>query len=291
MDSFLGQVFAALPNAASSPAALVAYLAALLVGGFVVYRLRRYSIAGKQIEHLPEADRLEALIRILGEVPVGQLSPTDYIKLQTTKYIFYAFLVLCATFVVVSAMAVKEVLDREALTNSLIEKTLDPPSSQFQSSFNVIDSAPNIVATIAQTRDPNPTYAQQEALIERLVEEGYRQDEMFAVLAQLGYGGELQEVNQRLIISLSKVDSDFLELRECFEQQRCTAGASKMPVLCEYVNAVVAAVKKSNENARSVPRVLYNQSGTDPLFGSGITDAYWDEAVARNTQLLSEYCV
>ena len=187
-------------------------------------------------------------------------------------------------------MAVREVLDEEALTNSLIEDLLESPSSKFQSALNLIQAAPENIQTIGQARNQSPTYAEEQMLIERLVEDGYRQDEIFAIIAQLGYGGQLQNLNQRFLISLSRADSDFLELTECFEQQRCTSSASKMPLLCQYVNALLAAVESSNENARNVPGVLYNQSGTAPLFGSGISDAYWDEAVSRNAQKLGEHC-
>ena len=78
---FLTRALGALPEAAKSPYAFVAYIVALGAWVLVSLRVTRNKNLLKQLVHLPQRDRLRALQAEMGQVPIREgLSPEQYFR-------------------------------------------------------------------------------------------------------------------------------------------------------------------------------------------------------------------
>lgn len=172
----------AIPAAAASPLALVAYLATLAAWAFIAYRVRRFDILMKSIEHVPENDR-RAVIE--AEFGVGSIPPSltanEFLVQQRQKLTFYAFLAFCAVVVIIVALTGYTAIDRRDRADNLIEELLgggvqtqSAPSSQFQSSFNVLKNGPDMLSQAAADLGPPPTKAEIEDAVNQLVQRGLR---------------------------------------------------------------------------------------------------------------------
>jgi hypothetical protein len=97
---FLHQALSALPDAAKSPLALIAYVVAIIGSiayGVLVVRNRNLL---QRIESFPERDRLKALEAELGHVRItGGMSADQYLRHKRNQYLLMAFVVLCLAIV------------------------------------------------------------------------------------------------------------------------------------------------------------------------------------------------
>jgi len=103
---FLRTVFGAIPEAAKSPLALVAYTVALTAWLLVSLRVSRNRNLLLHLRDLPERDRLKALKAEMGHVEVkGGLTAEQYLRSQLFRYYLTAFLVLCLVLVLIIAIS------------------------------------------------------------------------------------------------------------------------------------------------------------------------------------------
>jgi hypothetical protein len=291
MLDFLTAALAAIPTAATSRLAFLAYLAAIVSWVVVAYRVRSIQHANISVQHLPERDRLEYLMRVYGELRVEVLAPDQYIKLKKQQYFFYGVLAICATAILVVGLAARDALDRERLTDELIQAALLPPTTDVMSAVNVLNLGPNGVAELATTMQPDLSEAELAALIDQWrVEEGLDADQSMARFRSGSQGARLQDVNQQLKRVSQRINGNLSELAECFRQQRCVASASLIGELCLHLNRVITDMRGSNEAAMSVPGVTFGQSGSDPSFGDGALDRYFEEITIPNATYLVQYC-
>ena len=73
----------AIPSAAASPLALIAYLATLVAWAIIAYRVNRFRELMKRIELLPEGDRLAAIKAEIGRVDVPRgLTGEQYLRMR-----------------------------------------------------------------------------------------------------------------------------------------------------------------------------------------------------------------
>lgn len=291
MLEFLSAALASIPAAATSRLAFLAYLAALITWSVLAYRVRSLENAKASALHLPEKDRLPFLIQAFGEVRVKVFSAGDYIRLKRQRYVFLAFLAACATGVVIVGLAARDALDRERLTNELIEAALLPPSSDIMSAVNVLNAGPRGITDLASTMQVDPSQAELEAIVDRLVQEGKSSDEIMAILRGGSQGAQLQNVNQQLIRVSLRIDGNLSELAECFRQQRCISSASSMVELCRHLNRVLTDIHESNRAAMSIPGVTFAQSESEPVFGDGALDRFFEEVTIPNATYLAQFCV
>jgi hypothetical protein len=133
---FLTSAIGAIPEAASHPFALLAYLAVLLAWVVVAFRVKRNSNLLEGIHHLPERDRLDALKAEMGHVDVPDgLTATDWLKRNRQQYYFIAFLALLFAAVVVLVIAMVQVSNVERSNAELI-RLLDRREVALQSAFD-----------------------------------------------------------------------------------------------------------------------------------------------------------
>ena len=174
---FLTSALGAIPDAASHPFALLAYLAVLLVWLIIGLRVRRNSNLINGLHHLPEGDRLKALEAEMGhvDVPAG-LTATDWLERNRQQYYFIAFLALLGALVVVVVIAMVQVSNVERSNAELI-KVLDRREAALQSSFDTLlapafpDGEEPEVPIFANETDPSVLESEFREKLQKIREE------------------------------------------------------------------------------------------------------------------------
>lgn len=101
----LRELISALPQAAASPYALVAYVFLIASSTVLTWRVKRNKNLLQNLEKIPEEQRAEVLIKEMGSVQPSGISEEQWIKHKIHQYYLMAFLALivCSTVVVVVA--------------------------------------------------------------------------------------------------------------------------------------------------------------------------------------------
>jgi len=103
---FLKSALDAIPAAASSPLALAAYVSVIFAWLLISIRVRRNRNLLKNLDRLPEQDRLSALQLEMGHVPMrAGLSPAQYLRSQIHKYYFFGFVIICFLIFLIFAIS------------------------------------------------------------------------------------------------------------------------------------------------------------------------------------------
>jgi hypothetical protein len=103
---FIRTALAALPAAATSGKALAAYAIAIAAWVIISFRVSRNRNLLKNLEKLPERDRLKALTIEMGSVPLKEgASAEQFLRARIHSYYFWAFLILCAVAVLIFLIA------------------------------------------------------------------------------------------------------------------------------------------------------------------------------------------
>ncbi len=107
----------ALPSVASSPLALIAYLAIVLCWGIIAWKVKRNKNLLTSLDKLPEKDRLKALEMEMGAVRVQTgLTAEQWLRSLTRKYILAGLAIICLTIVLIvilSTLKAKKVINPE----------------------------------------------------------------------------------------------------------------------------------------------------------------------------------
>jgi hypothetical protein len=104
--SFFKSLLEALPNAATSPYAFVAYICVVVAWVVIGLRVKRNAQLLAHLERLPSGDRLAALQLEMGAASIkGGITPEQWIRAQVHKYLFLGFAILCLAAVVVFVVA------------------------------------------------------------------------------------------------------------------------------------------------------------------------------------------
>jgi hypothetical protein len=106
MTQFLKAAFSGLPAVASSPYALVAYLAVIAAWVVIAWRVKRNSNLLQSLGKLPPRDRLKALQAEMGSVQLASgLSPEQWLRSRVHLYYFLGFAVVILSFVILFVVA------------------------------------------------------------------------------------------------------------------------------------------------------------------------------------------
>src|ERR1700752_2544238 len=94
MESFISNALKALPSVASSPLAIIGYIAAIAAWVFIGWRVVRNKNLLENLKDLPPKDRLQALKEEMGRVPLKEgLTPEQYLRSRTHLYILIGFII------------------------------------------------------------------------------------------------------------------------------------------------------------------------------------------------------
>jgi hypothetical protein len=103
---FFNAALNALPAVATSPLALIAYLAPIAAWVVLALRAQRNQQLLQHLEKLPERDRLKALEAEMGHVRLESgLRPEEFLRSKVNTYIFFGFLALLLLIAVLFAIA------------------------------------------------------------------------------------------------------------------------------------------------------------------------------------------
>jgi hypothetical protein len=107
MWSFLSAALSAIPSAATSQLALIAYCLALVTYLVTVWRVVRNRNLLQNLQRLPAKDRLSALELEMGGVRLSAgISPEQWLRSKIHRYYFLSFIVTCVVGVIVFALAI-----------------------------------------------------------------------------------------------------------------------------------------------------------------------------------------
>jgi hypothetical protein len=99
----------AIPDAASSPLAFVAYIFTIASWTALSWRVTRYRSMLKQLPLLPENDRLKAMKMELGFIDVPKnLTPADFLRSRIHTFLFAGFCILCLCALAITALALHD---------------------------------------------------------------------------------------------------------------------------------------------------------------------------------------
>ena len=129
MFDFLKDALARIPEAGTSPLALIAYLSAVIAWVLVALKTTRMKSLLKHLADIPRADRLEAIKAEMGAVNLREgLSPEQWLQSKVHIYYFSGFLTLCLAVVVVLLVAAYVTINRRN----------NPPVSRTAFGFKVV---------------------------------------------------------------------------------------------------------------------------------------------------------
>jgi hypothetical protein len=281
----------AIPAAATSPLALVAYLATVGAWTLIAWRVRRHSILVANIDKFPAADRKAVIGAELGHVDVPEgLSAEQFLRARIHGYVFMGWIALCITTVVVVATAFYKRNDKKDRADAYIREFLDSPSSTYMSSVNTLANGRQMISDAAGDVAPQLSKQQLDDLVERLVRQGMNGTQIDAQLKQVSGTDRLGRTNQAVLGAAATVDKQYGKLAECFRSSDCEPG-SQFARMCTAVRAIKANVDALNEAARKIPGASINASGAPTNFGDGSMDITFNVVFAKTVNyLVTDVC-
>lgn len=290
MDIFFA-FLKAIPGAAASPLALIAYLATLLAWVFIAYRVNRFRELMKRIGSLPESDRIKAIKAELGfiDVPEG-LTGEQYLRKRIHTFVFIGWLAACATVSTVGLKAVYDVYQQMIRADNLTAELLYPPSSEYMSAVNTLSNGEQMIAEAIAEIEPPMSKSELDEEVARLVRQRLSAEEITQRLAQSAGTARLSRANEVLVTAASRLDEAYGNLETCFREVRCRPGFDAK-ILCSALTGIRDVIAAVNSAAERIPGVHFNASGTMPILGGGSMDVNFASVDARNViYLLSAAC-
>jgi len=99
----------ALPVAATSGYAFVAYVLTLVASTYLASRQRRLGLLLAKLKELPPSDRLSAIRLEMGEIEIpAQFTPEHYLAVKRMRYRFATLIVFLICLVVVFSLAIAD---------------------------------------------------------------------------------------------------------------------------------------------------------------------------------------
>lgn len=147
----LGKLLEALPSVAASPLAFVAYVVVVGAWAVIALKVRRNRELLRHLEKLPPEQRLAALrLEMGGGVIVKQdVSASDWIRIRSRLYLIVGFVVLCATAVVLTVLAISARPEpRPKAAEGMIQQRAEAVSTtgtrSFEPQAKAVEPAPDV---------------------------------------------------------------------------------------------------------------------------------------------------
>jgi hypothetical protein len=277
----------AIPAAAASPLALIAYLATVGAWTLIAWRVRRHAVLLAHIQHLPLEDRIKAIQMELGyvEVPKG-LSAEQYLRSRIHSFVFSGFVVLCAALVIIAGMAFYKRHEQSDRADNLIRQILGSPASSYMSAVNTLSNGRQMIAEAAGQIRPPLSKSELDDLVDRMAQQRMTGDQINQRLQQLSGTDRLRRSNDVLTKAAASADSQYKELADCFRNKNCEPGA-EFSRMCAAVRSLQASIDAINSVAGKIPSVMMNASGAPSMFGGGSMDIDFQVVSAENIKYLA----
>jgi hypothetical protein len=289
MDEF-SAFLKAIPSAAASPLALVAYLAAVGAWLAIAWRLKIVQAVSVQLPHLPEEKRPDVILAALGQQVPPHLSAEQFLRGKRDFYVLIGFLAICVVVVVIAAISFSRVYEQSKRSDELIRQILGSPSSAAMSATNMLaDGATTITEAAAEIKPPLSN-SQLSDLVDRWAMQHVPADEIDRRLAQYSGAGRLKQANNALARAASTLDAQYKDLADCFRTIQCRPG-DEFKRMCTAAKTIRSRIVAINQAAQNIPGVNFNASGGPPLLGGGSMDTDFNMIAAPNIEYLAtEVC-
>jgi hypothetical protein len=277
----------AIPAAAASPLALVAYLATVGAWTLIAWRVRRHSALLANIQHLPETDRIKAIQMELGYVEIpGGLTAEQYLRSRIHTFTFSGFVAVCVTAIIIAGMAFYKRHEQRDRADEYIREILGSPSSQYMSTVNTLANGAQMVSEAAAVIRPPLSKGELEELVERLALQRLSGEQINQRLHEISGTGRLRHANDVLARAAAMIDERYAKLAECFRSVNCAPG-SEFPRMCAAVRSIKNNIDAINTAGRNIPGVNFNASGGPPMLGGGSMDIDFGMVSAKNVEYLA----
>jgi hypothetical protein len=275
----------AIPSAAASPLALIAYLATLVAWTLVAMRVNRFKILMDRIEKLPEKDRIDAIKAEIGrDVPEG-MSAEQFLRSRIHLFVLVGFLVFCATATFVASMALIRVYEQMARADGFINEVLSDPPSTYRSSFNMIANGAGMIREGGQEIKPPLSKDDMEPLVDRWVRQHTSPEKIIERLAEVQGTARLRHANATLTNAAATLDASYEKLSGCFRAAECRRGY-EFEKMCKAVGLIQQNLDQANRAASKIDGLVLNASGTKPMMSDGPLDVYFISLSASNVSYL-----
>lgn len=268
----------AIPAAAASPLALVAYLATLVAWTLVAWRVNRFTVLMNSIDKLPEKDRIEAIRVETGRVVPKGMTAEQYLRSRIHSFILVGFFVLCATVAFVASMALIRVYEQRARADGYIIEILGEANSAaveaqsaYKSATMVLKNGATMVREAQGEIKPSLTKEQLDQFVDQLAQKHVDRDEINNRLRVASGTDRLKRANEKLAEVASRINSTYKKLADCFRGAECRRG-NQFERMCAAVKDILANAERINAAARAIPGVNFNASGTVAMLGGGSMD-------------------
>jgi hypothetical protein len=289
MDEF-SAFLKAIPSAAASPLALVAYLAAVGAWLAIAWRLKIVQAVSVQLPHLPEEKRPDVILAALGQQVPPHLSAEQFLRGKRDFYVLIGFLAICVVVVVIAAISVSRVYEQSKRSDELIRQILGSPSSAAMSATNILANGATMITEAAAEIKPPLSNSQLSDLVDRWAMQHVPADEINRRLAQYSGAGRLKQANNALAPAASTLDAHYKDLADCFRTIQCRPG-DEFERMCTAVKTIRSRIAAINQAAQNIPGVNFNASGGPPLLGGGSMDTDFNMIAAPNIEYLAtEVC-
>ena len=280
----------AIPSAATSPLAFLAYIAALIAWVVIGLNTNRLRVIMPHISSLPKKDQIAAIHAAIGYVaiPTG-LTGEEYLRRRIHTFVFSAFMALIAVIAFIIGLTFYKYYERRMVADNMINNILTAPSSDFMHAVNDINAGLTMVTNAAKEIGPEISPQDLVALVESLQRQHLNGEQINKRLAEAAGTDALRAVNQKLIKASEFLENTFTSLAICFRELACAAG-NQFPLLCQYVTVINKNIHDANKAGRGIHGVSYNASKSGDMLGGGSMDVYFKEFSSKSVSYLASQC-
>lgn len=269
----------AIPSAATSPLALVAYLAIAIAWVVLSYRKGLISAVGEHLPNIPKNKRAETL----GAVLPGGDAPADYTAdhynaNKNADRKLYAFYAVLATIVIVLAIAGYKAHNEMDRSDGMIGEILDNPQT-YRNALANLDRGTDLVAGAEedQTGDIPSNISPNDLgnMIDSMRMGNRSMNNSAAIMKYLrgnSRGGRIQKASGILNGAVRQLDASFAKLDDCYREFACANG-KRAAELCRVTARILQDIDNVNKSIGG--GVTIDTTDAAPNFGNGETDPYF----------------
>lgn len=278
----------AIPSAAASPLALIAYLATVAAWVAIALRVKRFRVLMEKIDALPEKDRLRAIEAEIGRIKVRPgLTAEEYLRSRIHLFILIGFLAVCCTIVLVTGTAVVQVQEEKERADGYTRELLGSPASPYMSAINTLANGTQMIGVARQDVRPPMTNSELDDAVDKLVQQGLNANQINARLAEIAGTAKIRRANDALAKAAAAANDAFKKLSDCFRDARCRPG-DEFARMCRTVRQIQMNLDAINTSAAKIPGVNFNASDTTAMLGGGSMDTNFNKVSAPNVAYLAQ---
>lgn len=285
----------AIPSAATSPLALIAYLAVIIAWVVLSYRRALIDGLGPLLPNISKNKRDKLLRMVLpgGDVP-ADYTADHYNANKNSERKLYALYAVLATVVIILAIAGYKAHNELDRSDGMIGEILDNPQT-FRGALANLDRGVELVEGASEARPgdipPNMSANDLGNVLDNMRMGNSRMNNSDALMKYMksnSRGGRIQKSSGILNGAVAQLDGLFEKLDSCYREAACVNGSRK-DELCKLTTRILEKI--GNVNASLGDGVTVDTTDAASNFGNGATDPYFHGLSAPHIRSLhSQAC-